>query len=46
VTSPSIYTAFGDKKRSFLDAVTLYLSGPVTSQRIIKETAAPRDAGL
>ncbi len=35
VTAPSIYTAFGDKKRLFLEAVDRYLSGPVTSDSII-----------
>lgn len=44
VTSPSIYTAFGDKKTLFLEAVHRYLSGPVTSERIIAEAATARDA--
>ncbi|MGL4438576.1 MAG: TetR/AcrR family transcriptional regulator [Bosea sp. (in: a-proteobacteria)] len=44
ITSPSIYTAFGDKKRLFLDAVELYVSGPVTSSTIIDEAATARDA--
>ena len=44
VTSPSIYTAFGDKKRLFLEAVQRYLSGPTTSERIIKEAATAREA--
>ena len=35
VTPPSIYAAFGDKKRLFLEAIGLYLSGPVTSGTII-----------
>jgi AcrR family transcriptional regulator len=39
VTAPSIYAAFGDKKRLFLAAVERYLSGPVTAQTIIE--AAP-----
>ncbi len=44
VTPPSIYTAFGDKKRLFLEAVGLYCSGATTSQRIIGEAATARDA--
>ena len=44
VTPPSIYTAFGDKKRLFLAAVNRYLSGPVTSERIIAEAPTARDA--
>jgi AcrR family transcriptional regulator len=46
VTPPSIYTAFGDKKRLFLEAVGLYLSGEVTSERIIDEAATAREAAL
>ena len=34
VTPPSIYAAFGDKKRLFLEAVGRYLSGPVTSDPV------------
>jgi AcrR family transcriptional regulator len=44
VTAPSVYAAFGDKRRLFLEAVGLYLSGPVTSERIIAEAATARDA--
>jgi AcrR family transcriptional regulator len=44
VTQPSIYTAFGDKKQLFLEAVQRYLSGPVTSQGIIEEAATAREA--
>ena len=44
VTPPSVYAAFGDKKRLFLEAVGLYLSGPVTSKRIIEEAATAREA--
>ena len=48
VTPPSVYAAFGDKKRLFLEAVQLYLSGPVTSERIIDQapTARAAAAGL
>jgi AcrR family transcriptional regulator len=44
VTQPSIYTAFGDKKQLFLEALDRYLSGPVTSQGIIEQAATARDA--
>ncbi len=44
VTSPSIYTAFGDKKRLFLEAVGQYLSGPVTSESIIDDAATAQKA--
>ena len=44
VTAPSIYTAFGDKKQLFLEAVGRYLSGPVTSESIIEAAATARDA--
>jgi AcrR family transcriptional regulator len=44
VTSPSIYAAFGDKRRLFLEAVDLYLSGPVTAKSIIADAATAREA--
>jgi len=44
VTSPSIYTAFGDKKLLFLEAVRRYLSGPVTSEGIIRGATTAREA--
>jgi AcrR family transcriptional regulator len=44
VTPPSIYTAFGDKKKLFLEAVHRYLSGPVTSESIIGSASTARDA--
>ena len=44
VTPPSIYTAFGDKKSLFLEAVQRYLSGPVTSETIIQKAATAREA--
>ena len=44
VTPPSIYTAFSDKKRLFLEAVELYRSGEMTAERIIDEAATARDA--
>jgi len=44
VTAPSIYTAFGDKRRLFLEAVDRYLSGPVTSDSIIEAAATAEEA--
>ena len=44
ITPPSLYTAFGDKKQLFLEAVQRYLSGPVTSRSIIDEAKDGRDA--
>lgn len=44
VSAPSIYTAFGDKKRLFLEAVGRYLSGPVTSATIIDSAVSAREA--
>jgi AcrR family transcriptional regulator len=37
VPPSSIYTAFGDKKGLFFDAVGLYLSGPVTLESMLDE---------
>ena len=44
VTPPSIYAAFGDKKRLFLEAVQLYLSGPSASDVLIAEAPTARAA--
>ncbi len=44
VKPSSVYSAFGDKKRLFLDAVGLYLSGPITSESIIDGADSARDA--
>lgn len=44
VTPPSIYAAFGDKRGLFLEAVGLYLSGPVTPQSIIARAVSARAA--
>ena len=48
ITPPSLYTAFGDKKQLFLEAVHRYVSGPVTSESIIDQapTARAAAAGL
>lgn len=44
VTPSSIYSAFGDKKGLFLDAVGLYLSGPVTLETMLKQARTARAA--
>ncbi len=44
ITPPSLYAAFGDKKRLFLEAVHRYLSGPVTSETLIDEAETGREA--
>ena len=44
VTPPSIYAAFGDKKHLFLEALDRYLSGPVTSESIIRDAETALDA--
>ena len=44
ITPPSLYTAYGDKKRLFLEAVGRYTSGPVTSATIIDGAPTSRDA--
>jgi len=44
ITPPSLYTAFGDKKQLFLEAVHRYVSGPVTSESIIREAPTAREA--
>jgi len=44
ITPPSLYTAFGDKKQLFLEAVELYTSGAITSELIIDEAPTAREA--
>ena len=44
ITPPSLYTAFGDKKMLFFEAVQLYLSGPITSESIIDAASSAREA--
>lgn len=46
VTPSSIYTAFGDKKRLFLEAVQRYVSGPVNAESIIQAAATAQEAAL
>ena len=44
ITPPSLYAAFGDKRRLFLEAVGLYMSGPVTSEGIFRAAPTAREA--
>lgn len=44
VTAPSIYSAFGNKKGLFLEAVSLYLSGGSSPTAIIDAAPSARDA--
>lgn len=44
VTAPSIYTAFGDKKRLFLEAMRLYAGSPDDLQNSLDQAATARDA--
>lgn len=44
VTPSSIYSAFGDKKGLFFDALGLYLSGPVTLQSMLDDASSARAA--
>ncbi len=46
ITPPSLYTAFGDKKQLFLEAVQLYTSGAITSESIMKEAPTAREAAV
>jgi AcrR family transcriptional regulator len=46
VKPSSIYTVYGDKKRLFLEAVSRYMSGPVTSESIIDQAADGREAAF
>jgi AcrR family transcriptional regulator len=46
ITPPSLYTAFGDKKQLFLEAIQRYLGGSVTSESIIKEAPSAREAAM
>jgi len=44
VTAPSIYTAFGDKKQLFLEAVDLYVGNPMFAELLIEDAATAADA--
>lgn len=44
ITAPSLYTAFGDKKRLFLEAVRRYAGDPAAMRRVIDEAPSARQA--
>ena len=44
ITPPSLYAAFGDKRRLFLEAVGLYLSGESSPEGIIDRAPTAREA--
>ncbi len=44
ITPPSLYAAFGDKERLFLEAVNQYRSGPGNADRAFAEARSARDA--
>ena len=44
ITAPSLYAAYGDKKRLFLEAVDLYCATPVSAAQIIADAATAGDA--
>jgi len=46
VTPPSIYAAFGDKKRLFLETVDRYLGGDPTASGIIDNASSAREAAF
>ena len=46
ITSPSLYTAFGDKKGLFLEAVQRYSAGSAAAEYIIDEAATARQAAV
>lgn len=44
ITPPSLYAAFGDKERLFLEAVGQYRMGPGNAKRILSEAGSAREA--
>jgi len=44
IAAPSLYAAFGDKKRLFLEAVGRYVNGPVTALGVIESAPSAREA--
>jgi AcrR family transcriptional regulator len=44
ITAPSLYTAFGDKRRLFLEAVDLYAGDPAERARAIKAAGSAFEA--
>jgi AcrR family transcriptional regulator len=46
ITPPSLYTAFGDKRGLFLEAVDRYLGGAAAVVRTIESASTARDAAF
>ena len=46
ITAPSLYAAFGDKKRLFLEAMRRYAGDPVKMEDAISNSPSARDAAL
>ncbi len=44
ISAPSLYTAFGDKRRLFLEAMRLYAGDPADMERAIADAPTARDA--
>jgi AcrR family transcriptional regulator len=44
ITPPSLYAAYGDKKRLFLEAVNLYCAQPISAEQIIAQAKTAADA--
>ena len=44
ISAPSMYAAFGDKKRLFLEAMRLYAGDPVDLERMIADAPTAHDA--
>lgn len=44
ITAPSLYTAFGDKRQLFLEAVALYVGDPAEQARAIEDAPSARQA--
>ena len=44
ITPPSLYYAYGDKKRLFFECLKLYLSGPKSSASIIANASTAKEA--
>ncbi|KKC34827.1 TetR/AcrR family transcriptional regulator [Devosia psychrophila] len=44
ITAPSLYTAYGDKKQLFLEAMRLYAGSPYDMEQALVEAPTSRDA--
>lgn len=44
ITAPSLYTAFGDKKQLFLEAMRLYAGSPYDMEQALAEAPTSREA--